>query len=109
MGHASGSAWWKPGHSHQHRAFQPSDFQLALPMLFQFHFGCLAKFSFYCLLIPLLAAGTGNAFGQKRNITVKDLFDFVWIGGPQDSPERMRVGFVRISANEEREGYNCSV
>src|SRR5437763_8390697 len=109
MGHASGSARWKPGHPHQHRAFQPSDLQLALPMLFQFHFCCLAKFSFYCLLIALLAAGTGNAFAQKRNITEKDLFDFVWIGDPQISPDGMRVAFVRITANEKREGYNTSV
>ncbi len=32
-----------------------------------------------CFVI-ILAFGVGTAFAQKRNITEKDLFDFVWIG-----------------------------
>ena len=78
-------------------------------MLFRFRFGRLTKFSFYCSLITLLAAGTGNAAAQKRNITEKDLFDFVWIGDPQISPDGMRVAFVRVTVNEKREGYNTSI
>src|SRR6266699_4936850 len=61
------------------------------------------------LFIFVLIAGTATVFAQKRNITEKDLFDFVWIGDPQISPDGMRVAFVRITANEKREGYNTSV
>src|SRR5207253_6717109 len=59
--------------------------------------------------VSFLALGVGTLFAQKRNITEKDLFDFVWIGDPQISPDGMRVAFVRITANEKREGYNTSV
>ena len=57
----------------------------------------------------LFIVGSTTLFAQKRNITEKDLFDFVWIGDPQISPDGMRVAFVRITANEKREGYNTSV
>ena len=57
----------------------------------------------------VLALGLGNSFGQKRNITEKDLWDFVWIGDPQVSPDGSRVAFVRVTVNEKKEGYNTSV
>src|ERR1700732_2560153 len=60
-----------------------------------------------CLLI--LATGISVAFAQKRNITEKDLWDFVWIGDPQISPDGSRVAFVRVTVNEKKEGYNTSV
>src|SRR6266513_3920229 len=63
---------------------------------------CLAFFSF------LAAAVTANA-AEKRNITEKDLFDFVWVGDVQVSPDGSRVAFVRVTANEKREGYNTSI
>src|SRR5881396_2419184 len=46
---------------------------------------------------------------QKRSITEKDLWDFVWIGDPQVSPDGSRVAFVRVTVNEKREGYNTSI
>src|ERR1700737_780318 len=60
-----------------------------------------------CLLI--LATGISVAFAQKRNITEKDLWDFVWIGDPQVSPDGSRVAFVRVTVNEKKEGYNTSI
>ena len=48
-------------------------------------------------------------FAQKRNITEKDLWDFVWIGDPQVSPDGARVAFVRVTVNEKKEGYNTSI
>ena len=57
----------------------------------------------------ILIAGLGGAFAQKRNITEKDLFDFVWIGDPQVSPDGSRVAFVRVTVNEKKEGYNTSI
>ncbi len=53
--------------------------------------------------------GVGNSSGQKRNITEKDLWDFVWIGDPQVSPDGSRVAFVRVTVNEKKEGYATSV
>jgi dipeptidyl aminopeptidase/acylaminoacyl peptidase len=60
-------------------------------------------------VIVLALMASNNAFAQKRNITEKDLFDFVWIGDPQVSPDGSRVAFVRITVNEKKEGYNTSI
>src|SRR5215470_11091510 len=68
----------------------------------------VAKPFVICLLLALLA-GAGSVFADKRNITEKDLFDFVWIGDPQISPDGSRVAFVRITVNEKKEGYNTSI
>ena len=46
---------------------------------------------------------------QKRNITEKDLFSFVWIGDPQISPDGSRVAFVRVTVNEKKDGYDTSI
>lgn len=63
-----------------------------------------------CLVISLvLIAGTAALFAQRRNITEKDLFDFVWIGDPQISPDGSRVAFVRVTVNEKKEGYSTSI
>ena len=61
-----------------------------------------------CFVI-LLALGAAPLFAQKRNITEKDLWDFVWIGDPQVSPDGARVAFVRVTVNEKKEGYNTSI
>ncbi len=61
------------------------------------------------VIVLALIAATGSAFGQKRLITEKDLWDFVWIGDPQVSPDGSRVAFVRITVNEKKEGYNTSI
>ncbi|MGC2626485.1 MAG: hypothetical protein WA269_06575, partial [Candidatus Udaeobacter sp.] len=61
-----------------------------------------------CLLLAF-AAGIDTAFAEKRNITEKDLWDFVWIGDPQVSPDGARVAFVRVTVNEKKEGYNTSI
>jgi dipeptidyl aminopeptidase/acylaminoacyl peptidase len=59
-------------------------------------------------LTILVAAFTVDA-ADKRSITEKDLFDFVWVGDAQVSPDGGRVAFVRVSANEKKEGYNTSI
>ena len=56
-----------------------------------------------------LALGIGTALAEKRAITEKDLWDFVWIGDPQVSPDGARVAFVRVTVNEKKEGYNTSI
>ncbi|MEY2499205.1 MAG: hypothetical protein QOD12_2761, partial [Verrucomicrobiota bacterium] len=65
------------------------------------------RFCFYVFLI-VAAAFTTNA-ADKRNITEKDIFDFVWVGDAQVSPDGARVAFVRVTVNEKKEGYNTSI
>ncbi|MEP6707451.1 MAG: S9 family peptidase [Pyrinomonadaceae bacterium] len=60
------------------------------------------------LLITTVFSAT-PALAQKRNITEKDLFNFVWIGDPQISPDGSRVAFVRVTVNEKKDGYNTSI
>jgi dipeptidyl aminopeptidase/acylaminoacyl peptidase len=49
------------------------------------------------------------AYGQKRNITEKDLFNFVWIADPQVAPDGSRVAFVRVTVNDRKDGYNTAI
>ncbi|MEO6871865.1 MAG: S9 family peptidase [Chthoniobacterales bacterium] len=46
---------------------------------------------------------------KKRNITEKDLFDFVWIGNPQMSPDGSRATYVHVVVNDKKNGYNTSI
>src|SRR6185295_8904865 len=64
------------------------------------------RVSVFLLIVVSLAA---PALAQKRSITEKDLFNFVWIGDPQVSPDGARVAFVRITVNEKKDGYVTSI
>ena len=46
---------------------------------------------------------------QKRLITEKDLFSFVWVADPQVSPDGSRVAFTRVVVDEKRTGYETSI
>ncbi len=46
---------------------------------------------------------------QKRFITEKDLFDFIWVADPQISPDGSRVAFVRVNVNDKKLGYETSL
>ncbi|MEO8439988.1 MAG: S9 family peptidase [Spartobacteria bacterium] len=59
----------------------------------------------FCLTITPLAP----AASAKRGITEKDLFDFVWIGNPQISPDGAQVAYVRVTVNKKKEGYDTSI
>src|SRR6266571_5029058 len=61
------------------------------------------------IYFTVLIAASSSLFTQRRNITEKDLFDFVWIGDPQISPDGTRVAFVRVTVNVKKEGYNTSI
>lgn len=61
------------------------------------------------VIILGLATATSSVSAEKRSITEKDLFDFVWIGDPQVSPDGSRVAFVRVTVNDKKEGYNTSI
>jgi len=61
------------------------------------------------LVAPLLFIPIASQAADKRGITEKDLFDFVWIGDPQISPDGSRVAFVRVSVNEKKLGYDTAI
>ena len=61
------------------------------------------------LLLSLVIFSASPAVAQKRNITEKDLFNFVWIGDPQISPDGSRIAFVRVTVNDRKDGYNTSI
>ncbi len=50
-----------------------------------------------------------SASAQKRSITEKDLFDFVWVGDPQISPDGATVAFVRVTVNAAKTNYDTSI
>ena len=52
---------------------------------------------------------TQSASLQKRSITEKDLFAFVWVANPQLSPDGTRVAFTRVNVDEKHTGYETSV
>ncbi|MDQ6808240.1 MAG: S9 family peptidase [Verrucomicrobiota bacterium] len=60
----------------------------------------------FVLLLALVPFGSA---ADKRGITEKDLWSFVWIGDPQVSPDGSRVAFVRVTVNDKKEGYNTSI
>jgi dipeptidyl aminopeptidase/acylaminoacyl peptidase len=57
------------------------------------------------VLLPVSAVLSGSAFAQKRNITDKDLFSFVWVGDTQISPDGNRAVFVQTTVNAKHDGY----
>ena len=63
----------------------------------------------FVLFSILAAALSAPAAQEKRNITEKDLFQFIWIGDAQVSPDGAQVAFVRVTVNEKKEGYNTSI
>src|SRR6267378_1014230 len=65
--------------------------------------------SILSVVLITFAILVSSVSAQKRNITEKDLFNFVWIGDPQISPDGSRVAFVRVTVNDKKEGYNTSI
>ena len=61
------------------------------------------------LLLVIIVSLCAPALAQKRNITEKDLFNFVWIADPQISPDGASVAFVRTTVNDKKDGYNTAI
>jgi dipeptidyl aminopeptidase/acylaminoacyl peptidase len=60
-----------------------------------------------CALFAFMAAAP--ALAQKRGITEKDLFKFVWVADPQISPDGSQVVFVRVTADEKKDQYETGI
>ena len=63
----------------------------------------------FLLFVATCLAAQNAPAPQKRFITEKDLFDFVWVADPQMSPDGSRVAFVRVNVNEKKLGYDTSI
>jgi dipeptidyl aminopeptidase/acylaminoacyl peptidase len=58
----------------------------------------------------LAAQGTPpQPASEKRAITEKDLFGFVWVANPQVSPDGSRVAFTRVNVDGKRTGYETAI
>jgi dipeptidyl aminopeptidase/acylaminoacyl peptidase len=60
-------------------------------------------------LLCLTSLFSARAAPATRSITEKDLFDFVWLGDPQISPDGSRVAYVRVIVNEKKDGYDTAI
>jgi dipeptidyl aminopeptidase/acylaminoacyl peptidase len=65
--------------------------------------------SLLSIILITLGFVVSPASAQKRNITEKDLFNFVWVADPQISPDGSRVVFVRVAVNDKKDGYDTSI
>jgi dipeptidyl aminopeptidase/acylaminoacyl peptidase len=59
--------------------------------------------------VLVLAGNMPLAGAQKRAITEKDLFSFVWIADPQIAPDGSQIAFLRVSADEKSDQYETSL
>ncbi|HEY2103962.1 MAG TPA: S9 family peptidase [Chthoniobacterales bacterium] len=64
---------------------------------------------FFPIVLVAVFFATYVAAADKRPVSEKDLFDFIWIGDPQISPDGSRVAFVRVSVNDKKLGYDTSI
>jgi hypothetical protein len=64
-------------------------------------------------VIPLLVlcwlVVTARAEGTKRPITAKDLMRFTWAADPQIAPDGLRVAFVKVAVDAEKDDYLTSI
>src|SRR5207237_2415962 len=67
------------------------------------------SYRFSIFLFAFVVATLTASAAEKRLITERDLFDFVWVGDAQVSPDGSRVAVVRVTVNENKEGYNTSI
>jgi dipeptidyl aminopeptidase/acylaminoacyl peptidase len=61
-----------------------------------------------CFVLLAFAAATPAA-AQKRGITEKDLFKFIWVADPQISPDGSQVAFVRVTIDEKKDQYEHAI
>src|SRR5215510_6167911 len=57
----------------------------------------------------VLASAMSPSGAERRTITEKDLFKFIWVADPQMAPDGSRVAFVHVAVNEKRDQYETSI
>jgi dipeptidyl aminopeptidase/acylaminoacyl peptidase len=79
-------------------------------MKFPFSAVAIASIMLLAVVTPLASQNSGvQAVHEKRAITDKDLFNFVWVADPQVSPDGARAVFTRVVTDEKRTGYETSI
>jgi dipeptidyl aminopeptidase/acylaminoacyl peptidase len=61
------------------------------------------------VMLAIVVSLAAQETPQKRLITEKELFDFVWVANPQLSPDGTMVAFTRVNCDEKRTGYETSI
>ncbi|MBA3886936.1 MAG: S9 family peptidase [Acidobacteria bacterium] len=61
------------------------------------------------ILSVVLVLAAAEAQAQRRAISEKDLFQFVWVADPQISPDGSQVAFVRATIDEKKDDYATQV
>ena len=59
-----------------------------------------------CLIVFTALAGLAQ---ERRSITEKDLYRFVWVADPQISPDGTRVAYTQVTVNEKKDGYDTAI
>ena len=67
------------------------------------------RFSTLALALCLCVVASLPRAAERRPITEKDLFTFVWIADPQISPAGSHVAFVRVTVDEKADQYDTSI
>jgi dipeptidyl aminopeptidase/acylaminoacyl peptidase len=80
-------------------------------MKFRFPVSVIVSTIIIFTIVTSLAAqsSVSQPSGAQRFITEKDLFNFVWIGDPQVSPDGSRAVFTRVVTDEKHTGYETSI
>src|SRR3981189_1503375 len=52
---------------------------------------------------------TSARCAQRRNISENNIFDFIWIGDTQLSPDGSRAAYVQTTVNAKRDGYDSAI
>src|SRR5262245_3369886 len=61
------------------------------------------------VVVTLAAGQAAPSAADRRPITEKDLCKFVWIADPQIAPDGSQVAFVRVTADEKKDGYDTAI
>ena len=60
-------------------------------------------------LVVIACTATLPRAAERRAMTEKDLFKFVWVADPQISPDGSHVAFVRVSVDEKKDQYDTAI